>query len=321
MARTTGLSPLAQAPAGERRPADGPHSPAFPGCRSFRLTRDAYESYDGRIEYWDAATETAWAVAETSGAHERPSRHLAALCEVIASLRGSAIACRGSLDLVRNPGDRARRRILQADEVVWVYPGRARIPDGGLQLGVHDRPDVVLEVDHTTDVRRGKLDLYAAWGFPEVWVEVPDVRSPSRPAGRAPGLTIHRLAGPGRYRTAGTSLAFPGWTANEIHRAFNEPVRSPATDRALERVARTLGERDGTGPDDTRWLRRARAVGRREAHEAGRREVLRAILAGRGLPELEPVLAEAAAELPLDTLLAAVQQCRDAADLRARLRC
>ena len=316
MPRTTDLSPPALAPAGERRPAAAPHSPVFPGCRSFRLTRDAYESYDGRIEYWDAATETAWAVAETSGAHERPSRGLAALCEVVASLRGGAIACRGSLDLVWNAGDRARRRILQADEVVWLYPGRARIPDGGLRLGEHDRPDVVLEVDHTTDVRRGKLDLYAAWGFPEVWVEVPDVRSPSRAAGRQAGLTIHRLAGPGRYRSVGASVAFPGWAAAEIHRAFNEPVRSPATDRALERVARTLGERDGTGPDDTRWLRRAREA----AHEAGRREVLRAILAGRGMPELEPVLADAAARLPLDTLLAAVQQCRGAADLRARLR-
>ena len=314
MARTTDRLPP-PAPAGERRPVDAPPapvSPAFPGCRSFRLTRDAYERYDGRVEYWDAATETAWAVAETSGAHERPTRRLAALCEVVASLRGGAIACRGSLDLVWNAGDRARRRVLQADEVVWVYPGRARIPDGGLRLGVDDRPDVVLEVDHTTDVRRGKLDLYAAWGFPEVWVEVPDVRSPSRPAGRAPGLTIHRLAGPGRYRAVGTSVAFPGWAAAEVHRALNEPVRSPATDRALERVAGTLGERDGTGPDDTRWLRRAR--------EAARREVLPAILAGRGMSELEPVLADAgAAELPLDTLLAAVQQCRDAADLRARL--
>ena len=131
MARTTDLSPPPPPSAGERGRAEAPHPPAFPGCRSFRLTRDAYEAYDGRIEYWDAATETAWAVADTSGAHERPSRGLAALCEVVASLRGGAIACRGSLDLVWNAGDRARRRILQADEVVWIYPGRSRIPDGG----------------------------------------------------------------------------------------------------------------------------------------------------------------------------------------------
>ena len=64
-----------------------------------------------------------------------------------------------------------------------------------------------------------------------------------------------------------------------------------------------------------------REVARREALEAGRREVLRAILAGRGMSEIEPVLAEAAdAELPLATVLAALEQSRDAADLRARLR-
>ena len=64
-----------------------------------------------------------------------------------------------------------------------------------------------------------------------------------------------------------------------------------------------------------------REVARREALEAGRREVLRAILAGRGMSEIEPVLAEAAdAELPLAAVLAALEQSRDAADLRARLR-
>lgn len=52
-------------------------------------------------------------------------------------------------------------------------------------VGEHDFPDVVLEVDHTTDVRRGKLGLYEAWGFPEVWVEVPDDRTAPRPAGGA----------------------------------------------------------------------------------------------------------------------------------------
>ena len=278
---------LADAPPG----TDAPPSPRFPGCRSFQLTRDAVDHYDGRFEYWDAATETAWVVAEPpSGAHEQPSRRLAALGEVIASLRGGPIECRGSMGLIWNAGQRERRRILQADEVAYLYPARARIPARtGLVIGEHDLPDVVLEVDHTTDVRRGKLDLYAAWGFPEVWVEVPDVTSPSRPAGRAPGLTIHRLD-TGRYRTVAASVAFPGWTAAEIHAALNEPVRSAATDRALERVAGILGKRDGTGPEDTPWIRRQRAAGgreqRREGREEGPREerdaVLRTILTPGG---------------------------------------
>ena len=295
-----------------------PRTPEFPGCRPFHLSRDAVDTYDGRFEYWDAETETAWAVAEpTSGAHERPSRRLAALCEVIASLRGGPIECRGSVDLIWNAGERTRRRILQADEAVWLYPATARIPDAtGLAIGTHDLPDIVLEVDHTTDVRRGKLDLYVAWGFPEVWVEVPDVTTPSRPAGRAPGLTIHRRTDTGRCQAVAASEALPGWTADEIHAAFNEPARSAATDRVLARVARTLGARDGTGPDDTPWLHRERVASRREERAA----VLRTILAGRGMTDLEPVLAERdAAGLPLAVALEAVQHCRDAADLRARL--
>ena len=305
-----------------------PASPTFPGCRSFRLTRDAVDRYDGRFEYWDAATETAWVVSEPTGAtHERPTRRLPGLCRLIASLRGSAIECRGSTDLIWNAGDRRRRRILQADEVVYVYPARARIPDEGLAIGEHDLPDVVLEVDHTTDVRRGKLGLYATWGFPEVWVDVPDVPSPSRPAGRAPGLTIHRLDA-GGYRTVASSGAFPGWTAAEIHAALDEPEPSAATDHVIDRVARALGARDGTSPDHTPWLRRERDEGRAEglvegradARAEGRAEVLLAILAARGMEDMAPVLATVdLAGLPLQILVDAVQRCRDAVDLRLRL--
>ena len=76
-------------------------------------------------------------------------------------------------------------------------------------VGEDDFPDVVLEVDHATDVHRGKLALYEAWGFPEVWVEVPDAPSPSRPHRRPSGLTIHVLEH-GRFRVAAASRAFPG---------------------------------------------------------------------------------------------------------------
>ena len=34
--------------------------PRVPRCRPCRLSRDAVDTYDGRFEYWDAATETAW---------------------------------------------------------------------------------------------------------------------------------------------------------------------------------------------------------------------------------------------------------------------
>ena len=76
------------------------------------------------------------------------------------------------------------RRIMQADESVYLHPAHARLPGPAAMVVVEDDfPDVVLEVDHSTDARRGKLALYESWGFPEVWVDVPDAPSPSRPRG------------------------------------------------------------------------------------------------------------------------------------------
>ena len=119
--------PQADASRTERQ-ADVPLSSlAFPGCRSFRLSRDAVDDYDERYEFWDAATETAWAVAAgTWRAHEKPSRRLSALGEVIASIRGGPIEHFGSMDLIWNARQPERRRILRADDVVYLYPARAR---------------------------------------------------------------------------------------------------------------------------------------------------------------------------------------------------
>ena len=46
----------------------------FPGCESFPLPAGALEGYEGRLEFWDGLTETAWKVSEpTSPRHEGPS--------------------------------------------------------------------------------------------------------------------------------------------------------------------------------------------------------------------------------------------------------
>ena len=248
-------------------------APEFPGCSPFTLRREDLDTWDGRFEYWDGETETAWMVREpTTDTHERPSHRLAGLCQVIAAVRGSAIECLGAMDLVLRGAGGERRRILQADQSVYLHPARARLPQGaGMVIGEHDFPDVVVEVDHTTDVRRGKLWLYEEWGFPEVWVEVPErgspSRAPSRAVGRRSGLVIHRLEG-GGYRPVTESGAFPGWTAAEIHTAMNESELSAATGLVLDRVGRALGAREGTGPDDTPWLRTQRAEGHAEAGRA-----------------------------------------------------
>ena len=232
----------------------------FPGCKPVPLPRKDLESFDRRLEYWDGRTETAWICEPATPYHEQRSRLLNALVERIALVRGAPIKNYGSMDLREQD---APQSIMQADESLYLHPERARLPGpSAMVIGVDDHPDVVLEVDHTTDVRGGKLALYESWGFPEVWVEVPDDTSPSRPRNRRPGLTIHLLED-GAYRTAPESRAFPGWTAEEIHAALNEWTLSERTSAVLERVGTALGERDGTGPDHDPLLRSQRAAGER----------------------------------------------------------
>ena len=248
-------------------------APEFPGCKPVHLPREEMEDSDQRLEYWDGATQTAWICETVSPYHEFPSCRLVGLSERIAMMRGAPIESYGSMDLRQSGGPQS---IMQADESVYLHPRTARLPGpSAMVIGVDDYPDVVLEVDHTTDVRRGKLGLYESWGFPEIWVEVPDRTAPSRPRGRRAGLTIYLLED-GAYRTAAESRAFPGWTAEEIHVALNEPELSSPTTAVLERVGAVLGEREGAGPDHDPLLRshRQRAFdrGRAEGHAEGRAE-------------------------------------------------
>ena len=254
----------------------------FPGCTPIPLSRSDLDNHEGRLEFWDAEAATAWVAEPTSPAHERPSHRLAGLAERIAAVRGSPITCLGSMDLLVRDAEGAPRRIMQADQSVYLRPLSGNLPRGAaMVVGEHDFPDVVLEVDHTTDARRGKLKLYEAWGFPEVWIQVPREPSSSRPGSRLPGLTIY-LLDEGAYRVSGESRAFPGWTAGEIHTALDGAVPSAGVIAVLERVAGVLGAREGTGPDDDPLLRsqrrRARDQGMRQGIEQGlaaQREMLR----------------------------------------------
>ena len=241
----------------------------FPGCTPRRLKRSELAAYEGRLEFWDAGAETVWVCVPTTPVHERPSRALSALAERIAAVRGSPVTCLGSMDLLLRGADGAPRRIMQADESLYLRPLSAKLPGPvAMMVGEDDFPDVVLEVDHTTDARRGKLKLYEAWGFPEVWIQVPDEPSASRPRSRLPGLTIHVLED-GAYRVSPESRAFPGWTAEEIHAALGEKAPSAQTLAILERVGLTLGAREGTGPDDDPLLRSQRRQAMRQGIEQG----------------------------------------------------
>ena len=300
-------------PSGE--PAEyGPED--FPGCESFHLPAAEIDCYEGRLEFWEARTETAWKVREpTTVYHERPARRLGRLAERIESLRGSRIESFGSADLTRFDGAGNKQLLVQADEALYLHPRRSRVPGPVIDVDNDPLPDVVLEVDHTTDVRKRKLWIYEAWGFPEVWVLVPP-ESRLRP----PGVDIHLLRG-SRYRAAPESGAFPGWQAEEIYLALIEGPLSPRARPALERVAREMGTREGTRPEDdpiTRSIsRQAEAKGRREANAANVLAVLRA----RGI-EVTPTLAQDQdlfAAHPGDTLIAAAVVCLDEADFRRSL--
>ncbi len=317
----------------EQRP---PTAADFPGCRPVHLPREELDDCEMRLEYWDTATETAWICDPVSSYHEGPAHGLTALADRIAQVRGAPVKCLGSTDLTERDAQGEPRLIMQADQSVYLHPARARLPRPVLTIGEHDFPDVVLEVDHTTDARRRKLPQYEAWGFPEVWIEVPDADAPSRPRSRRSGLTIHLLED-GAYRQAAASRAFPGWTAAEIHAALNEETFSAETSAALERVGAVLGEREGTGPDDDPLLGAQRRRSRAEGHAAGRAEgraagraegraaglvaLARALLAARGV-EVSPGFpgVPGFAELPEHVIAEAATACVSEADFLKRLR-
>ncbi len=292
----------------------------FPGCRPLPLLRDRFDDFDERLEHWDAGSQTVWVVAETpGGVHEGTSRRLPQLAERIALVRGAPIVALGAVGLVKRDAAGAPVRAMQADETLYLHPDRAVLPEGSLVIGEHDLPDVVLEVDHTTDVRPGKLRVYERWRFPELWVAAPP-GARRRPA----GVTIYRLAG-GRYRPAPASTALPGWTAAEIHAALSERVPSAQTDRVLERVGRGLGAREGTRPDDTPLIHalneHAYAAGRAAGRSAALVAAVRNVLDARGIRLSQPLPAGSAPfdNASFDTVTAAAVACADEADFWRRI--
>ena len=74
--------------------------PEFPGCRPITIRRGEIATHEGRFEFWDADTETAWVMRDPTGfAHEGPSQRLAGLAQLIAAGRGAPIECCGTMDL------------------------------------------------------------------------------------------------------------------------------------------------------------------------------------------------------------------------------
>ena len=293
----------------------------FPGCESFHLPASEIDHYEGRLEFWDGVTETDWKVCEpTSIQHEAPCQELAQMAGRFAMLRGSRIACFGSADLVRLDATGRKRWLMQADQVLYLHTDRVRLQGPAIDVDADPLPDVVLEVDHTTDVRRRKLGIYKESGFPEIWVLVPWEGSV-----RAPGLAIHVRRGAG-YREEGESRAFPGWKAEEIHRALTEAPWSETAWRALERTALAMGAREGTTPQHDPLMASESARVRERSHAQGHREghmdAVADVLASRGI-ELTGEMTkyrELCSAIPGTVVVAAALACTGEADFRRRIR-
>ena len=148
----------------------------FTGCKAVPMSYDQFRRYDGRLEVWDAESRTAWMVSEpTSPTHENPSHGLAGLVERIAAVRGSSIKCYGSMDLLVRDAHGRPRRIMQADQTVYLHPrraellgasamvvGEAQLPGRGAGGGPHDGRSA------------REAEALRVVGVPELWVEVPE---------------------------------------------------------------------------------------------------------------------------------------------------
>ena len=249
-----------------------------------------------------------------------PRIQLGGLVERIAATRGSGIAVRRASEvLIRDP-DGNTRRLARNSQLVYTHDiaggsGETVVIDAG------ELPDVVLDADDTAAALHRKLSLYEKWGFPEVWVVVPDQLISGRREG-APRVAIHLRTRVG-YVRAPRSAALPSWSAEEIHTALNEPegLISDATTAALRRVGRLMRADADMGPDDDPILPAEEGEVRVEPTMEDRIEALDEMFGLRGLA-VSPSFTDrvAALERPLPLLLRAVYECLDEDDFLERIR-
>ena len=240
-------------PAPHRQASNGGPLPAaaeagFPGCETVPMNAKQFARCDRHIEYWDARRGVAWMVREAYIEHERPLSRMVLLTYRIGQVRGSPIVCCGTTSL-HERGQGGDIRVLEADQAIYLDATREQALRSPILVREGEAPDIVLEVDHTTDARRRKLGVYEQWQIPEVWVEVPDAPSQSRPKSRRSGCTLHVLdEKTKRYSEAPASKALPGWTAEEIHLALNEPAVSEQTWATAARVGRAMRRQEHPKP-------------------------------------------------------------------------
>ena len=131
-------------------------------CQPGRIPRAEIADYEGRIEYW-GATEIVVVCDPVSIFHEQGGHRLGALTTMIAQtrVRGSTrSAPPASWSAARVASGNASCRPTRP---CYLHP-RATRPSVPAIEGSDASPDVVLEVDNTTDTRSGKPALLRVVG-------------------------------------------------------------------------------------------------------------------------------------------------------------
>ena len=308
----------------------------FVGCDAMPVNYDQYmllRQEKRRIELWDKSAGMAWELRDgPTGMHEWPIYQLKEMMVLMAAVRGISVPCYGSRGLALLDGNGQRLRVLHPDQSVYLHRPLSYDGHGDIPVRRCGFPDIVMEVDNTTDTRKGKLKLYEDMGVPELWIDVPelsldypDQKPPRRPRGLVPGLTIFLLED-GRYREHPASRALRGWKAKEIHDGLNDlKGLSPRHCEVLAKLGRHFGAITRTGPDDHPLMRMMRQESRDEGLSQGIAEgqaaMVRQLLQRRGIahsptfPTGIPNFAEASA----DTLMDAAMSCDSEQDFQARL--
>lgn len=119
----------------------------------------------------------------TTRFHEHPSQRLARLAERIAATRGSPIETFGTTDLMRYDPPGERKVLMQADQILYLHPLEYDVWTRDVDIGSSERPEVVLEVDYSTDVGGGSSGSTRRGAFRKSgWT----CRTRRRRAGRSP---------------------------------------------------------------------------------------------------------------------------------------
>lgn len=151
------------------------------------LVTDVGERRNLRFTYGQGELE----IMSPSQDHERTKKLLGQMIEALTEELGIPRMSCGSTTFK----DELRECGLEPDECYYLQH-EAQVRGRTIKLGTDPPPDLVLEVDVTTNVL-DRMPIYAALGFPEVWQFVDG------------GIVIHVLQPNAQYATSQTSQALP----------------------------------------------------------------------------------------------------------------